>query len=74
MVQRVPTYRTFYFAYLERLLRIFFMHNICCYISGSFATYLAGVTNSFCGVSLFVALRHAPLLNLIFQIGGGTEF
>jgi hypothetical protein len=60
---------SFYLNYIERLLLIFFKHHICCHISGSYATYLAGVTNSFRGVSIYIALQDAPLLNLIFQRG-----
>jgi hypothetical protein len=61
------------FDYLERLLRIFFMHNVCCHISGFYASYLAGVTNSHCGVSLYIALQDAPILNWVFQRGEEEE-
>jgi hypothetical protein len=44
---------SFYFDFIERLLLIFFKHNICCNISGSYETYLAGVTNSFRGVTVY---------------------
>jgi hypothetical protein len=64
---------SFEFDFIERLLLIFFKRNICCHISGSYLTYLAGVTNSFRGVSMYLALRDAPLLNLIFQRGGNLD-
>jgi hypothetical protein len=63
----------FYLNYIERLLLILFKHHICCDISGSYASYLAGVTNSFRGVSMCIALQDAPLLNLIFQTGGEPD-
>jgi hypothetical protein len=60
------------FDFIERLLLIFFKHNICCHISGSYVTYLAGVTNSFRGLSMYIALRDAPY-NLTFQRGGNLD-
>jgi hypothetical protein len=47
------------FAYVERLLRIFFRHYIGCHVSGFYASYLAGVTNSYRGVSLYIAHQDA---------------
>jgi hypothetical protein len=64
---------SFYFHFIERLLIIFFKHHICCHISGSYVTYLAAVTNSFSGVSMYIALWDAPLLNLIFERGGELD-
>jgi hypothetical protein len=64
---------SYFFPHLKRLLRIFLKHNICCHISGSYATYLAGVTNSFRGVSLYITIRDTQILNLIFRRGEGRD-
>ena len=47
----------------------FWRHDICCHISGSFPTYLAGLQTGYHRVSFFIALKESPLINLIFQRG-----
>jgi hypothetical protein len=63
---------SYFFPYME-LCCGYSLNKTCCHISGSYATYLAGVSNSFRGVSLYVAIRDAPILNQIFQIGEGGD-
>ena len=51
------------------LLKRFHRYDICCHIGGSFPTYLIGLQTGFNKVKIFVALKKAPLINLIFQRG-----
>jgi len=50
------------------LLRLFQL-NICCHLSGSFATCTAGVFDSYRAATLYVAMTDIPFVNLIFQKG-----
>ena len=55
--------------FMFHVLKHFWRHDICCHISGSFPTYLAGLQTGFHRVSFFIALKDSPLINLIFQRG-----
>jgi len=41
--------------------------NICCHITGSFATYTAGMFNSYRALMLYLALTDEPFANLLMQ-------
>ena len=56
-------------GFMFDLLKHFWRHDICCHISGSFPTYLAGLQTGYHRVSFFTALKDSPLINLIFQRG-----
>jgi len=44
-------------------------HRICCYLTGTFVMFTAGVLDSFALAALFVAMTDVSLLYLIFQKG-----
>jgi hypothetical protein len=52
-----------------RLLARLFKHRLCCFISGTFAAFVAGVFNSYKALALFIAIDDTPLQNLLFQTG-----
>ena len=53
----------------ELLLLRLFQLNICCHLSGSFATCNAGVFHSYRAATLYVAMTDIPFVNLLFQKG-----
>ena len=55
-------------GFMFELFRHFGRQDICCHISASFPTYLAGMQTGFNRVS-FIAMKESPLVNLIFQRG-----
>ena len=56
-------------TFIFMLLKQFIRHNICCHVGGSFPTYLAGVQTNYHRVTVFISLKYAPLLNLLFRKG-----
>jgi hypothetical protein len=51
-------------------LAILFRHEICCFLSGTFMTFLAGVFGSYRAVTLYIALDYdSPIQNFLFQRG-----
>ena len=56
-------------GFMFDLLKFFWHHDICCYIGGSFPTYLAGLQMWFHRISFFIALKDSTLGNLIIQRG-----
>jgi hypothetical protein len=54
---------SFVFLTPEHLYRM----TICCFMSGTFVQYTAGILNDYEGAMLFVALTEHPLLKTIFQ-------
>jgi hypothetical protein len=47
----------------------FLCQGICCFLSGSFVLYTAGIFDTFIGASLFIAMSDSPLIRCIFQRG-----
>jgi len=45
----------------------FFCQGICCFLTGPFVLYMAGVSDSFTHASLFIALSDSPLIRCIFR-------
>jgi hypothetical protein len=55
---------------MERVLVFFFRHGFCCFVSGTFSSFLAGVFNSYRAITLFIAFDYdSPLQNILFQRG-----
>jgi len=66
----VPTYQPVPFperGYLYRLLLALHRHQLCCFVTGTFTMYTAGLIHSYGAGAIFVALTHAPLLDLLFR-------
>jgi hypothetical protein len=51
------------------LMLQFFKINICCFMSGSFVCFLAGILRSFKAITMHVVLTDIPIVKLIFQTG-----
>jgi hypothetical protein len=51
------------------LYNCFFCQGICCFLTGTFVLYTAGIFDSFSRISLFMALTDSPLIRCIFQRG-----
>jgi hypothetical protein len=56
-------------SFVVALLKFFFDAYICCHVGGVYPSYVAGVQTFYDGITLFIALKNNPLLNLIFLIG-----
>jgi hypothetical protein len=54
--------------FVVALLKFLFDAYICCHVGGDLPSYVAGV-QTYYDVTLFIALKNIPLLNLLFQIG-----
>jgi hypothetical protein len=55
---------------MERLLAFLLHHGFCCFMSGTFTTFLAGVFGSYMAITLFIAIDYdSPLQNILFQRG-----
>jgi len=68
----IPTYEPQPFherAYIYRLLRGLHRHRLCCFLTGTFTMFTAGLLHSFPTATIFVALVEAPILALIFRRG-----
>jgi len=52
---------------IYRLLYQLYKMAICCFMSGTFVQYTAGILNDYEGAILFVALTEHPLLKTIFK-------
>jgi hypothetical protein len=55
---------------MEQLLAFLFRNEICCFLSGTFMTFLAGVFGSYRAITLYIALDYdSPIQNFLFQRG-----
>jgi len=66
----VPTYEPVPFTergYIYRLLQVLHRHRLCCFLTGTFTMFTAGLIHSYGAASIFVALTYAPLLDLLFR-------
>jgi hypothetical protein len=66
----VPTYEPVPFsehAYIYRLLKTLHRHRLCCFLTGTFTMFTAGLLHSYASASIFAALTNAPLLDLFFR-------
>ena len=66
----IPTYELQPFrerAAIYLLLRALHRHLLCCFLTGTFTMFTAGLLHSYASASIFVALTNAPLLDLIFR-------
>jgi len=54
---------------IRHLLYTLHCHRICCFMTGTFVMFTAGVSHSFVSAALFFVMTDTPLLNLIFQKG-----
>jgi len=64
----VPTYEPVPFperGYIYRLLQALHRHRLCCFLTGTFTMFTAGLTRSYGAATIFVALTYAPLLDLL---------
>jgi hypothetical protein len=52
---------------------VFFFFFICCFLTGSFLLYTAGIFDSFSGITLFVASLDPPLIRCIFRRGSDPQ-
>ena len=59
---RFPSVKIIY-----NFLHIFHRFRLCCFLSGTFVLFSAGVLDSFDGMSLFIAMTDSAILNFIFQ-------
>jgi hypothetical protein len=57
---------------LELLSTKLFFEGICCFITGSFINFTAGVYSNHGAAALFIAEKDAPLLRVMFQRGPGV--
>jgi hypothetical protein len=55
--------------FVMALLKFLYDAYICCHVGGDYPSYVAGVQTYYDVVTLFIALKNIPLLNIIFQIG-----
>ena len=65
-----PEFRPLRFPSVEsfhRLLSHFSRHGLCCFLTGIFVYYTAGILNSFEEVSVFMVLADQHFIRLIFQ-------
>jgi hypothetical protein len=44
-------------------------HHLCCFLTGTFTMYTAGILHSYASATVFVVLTNALILDLIFQRG-----
>jgi len=67
----LPEFRPVQFphsTYIWRLLyHGFFCHGICCFLTGTFLLYMAGVFRSYSNAPLFIAMTDSPLPCRIFR-------
>jgi hypothetical protein len=54
---------------IQLLMLEFFRNHLCCFMSGSFVSFMAGILYSFKGVTIHFVLTDSPIVRLIFQIG-----
>jgi hypothetical protein len=47
----------------------FFRNHLCCFMSGSFVCFLAGILHSLKAVTMHFVLTDSPIVRLIFQRG-----
>jgi len=52
---------------IHLLLMALHRHRLCCFLTGTFTMFTAGLLHSYASASIFVALTSAPLLDIIFQ-------
>ena len=67
----LPEFRPVRFPHNTHIWRLlyngFFCQGICCFLTGPFVLYMAGVFGSFTHASLFIALSDSPLIRCIFR-------
>ena len=67
----LPEFRPIRFPHNTHIWRLlyngFFSQGICCFLTGPFVLYMAGVFDSFTHASLFIALSDSPLIRCIFR-------
>ena len=66
----VPTYEPVAFPerdYIHRLLQVLHRNRLCCFLTGTFTMFTAGLIHSYPSASIFVALTYAPLLDFLFR-------
>ena len=66
----VPTYEPVPFPerdYVYRLLQVLHRHRLCCFLTGTFTMFTAGLLHSYPSASIFVALTYTPLLDFLFR-------
>jgi len=68
LLPEFPSVRFPHSTYIWRLLyHGFFCHGICCFLTGTFVLYMAGVFSSYTNASSFIAMTGCPLLRRIFR-------
>jgi hypothetical protein len=68
--QWIPTFEPRVFperAAIHRLLWALHRHRLCCFLTGTFTMFTAGILHSYASATIFVVLTNAPILDLIFQ-------
>jgi hypothetical protein len=66
----VPKYEPVPFRehyYINHLLQVLHRHRLCCFLTGTFTMFTAGLLRSYPSASIFVALTYAPLLDFLFR-------
>ena len=59
--------------FIELLLKTFCTLGIFCFISGAFPAFTAGVFNSYCTTSMFLAITNSTLLDPLLRRNGSQE-
>jgi hypothetical protein len=54
---------------IHLLMLDFFKFNMCCFMSGSFVCFLAGILRSFKAITMHIVLTDIPIIRWIFQRG-----
>jgi len=58
---------------IHKLLFLFYTHGLCCFMTGSFVSYLAGFLTFFRAVSIYMVLdNHHPIVRS-FNFSNGTK-
>jgi len=52
---------------IYNFLHSFHKFRLCCFLTGTFVLFSAGVLDSFDEMTLFIAMKDSPVLNFIFQ-------
>ena len=66
----IPTYEPQPFrerGYIYLLLKTLHRYRLCCFLTGTFTIFTAGLIHSYASGSIFVALTYVPLLDLLFR-------
>jgi hypothetical protein len=54
---------------IHLLLRVLHRHRLCCFLTGTFTIFTAGILHSYASATVFIVLTNAPILDLIFRRG-----